>query len=238
MRTVALMWSRSTKRARPDRVDRDKTGRIVGSWRRTFVGRGAGRRPPRGTRRLRVGLAMGSARCILMQCQSASMDKMPDYHIRICNRDDAATVARHRVEMFREMGEVPTDDLARELLEKSTSALAATLADGTYKGWFAVNHDGKVIAGAGAHVKPQLPRISHDQTRVEVTPVPLVVNVYTEPEWRGQGVARALMRALMQWASTSGAERVVLHASDAGRPLYASLGFGPTNEMRWFPAES
>src|SRR3977135_4422041 len=107
---------------------------------------------------------------------------MTHYHIRTCNKDDAAIVARHRVEMFREMGEVPTDELARELLDKSTSALAAALADGTYLGWLALGGSGKVIAGAGAHIKPQLPRISHDQMRVEVTTVPLVVNVYTEPE--------------------------------------------------------
>jgi GNAT superfamily N-acetyltransferase len=162
---------------------------------------------------------------------------MAPYHIRPCNREDAATVARHRTEMFREMGEVPTDELARELLDKSTPVLAAALADGTYVGWFAIEHGGKVIAGAGAHIKPQLPRISHDQMRVEVTPVPLVVNVYTEPECRGQGVARALMRVLMEWARANGSDRVVLHASEAGRPLYTSLGFSPTNEMRWFPAK-
>jgi GNAT superfamily N-acetyltransferase len=160
---------------------------------------------------------------------------MIHYHIRSCTQDDAATVARHRVEMFRAMGEVPTDALARELLDKSTEALAAALADGTYVGWFAVGDQGQVVAGAGAHIKPQLPRISHDRKRVEDTPVPLVVNVYTEPECRGQGVARALMRVLMNWASALGSDRVVLHASDAGRPLYTSLGFHPTNEMRWFP---
>lgn len=160
---------------------------------------------------------------------------MTHYHIRSCTKDDAATVARHRVEMFREMGEVPTDELARELLDKSTSALAAALADGTYVGWLAVDDHDRVIAGAGAHIKPQLPRMSHDRSRVEVAPVPLVVNVYSERECRGQGVARALMRVLMKWAATLGSDRVVLHASDAGRPLYTSLGFHPTNEMRWFP---
>jgi GNAT superfamily N-acetyltransferase len=160
---------------------------------------------------------------------------MTHYHIRTCTLDDAAIVARHRVEMFREMGEVPTDALARELLDKSTAALAAALADGTYVGWLAVRDHGKVIAGAGVHIKPQLPRMSHDGARVEVAPVPLVVNVYTERDCRGQGIARALMRAAMKWASTVGSDRVVLHASDAGRPLYVSLGFNPTNEMRWFP---
>jgi GNAT superfamily N-acetyltransferase len=159
---------------------------------------------------------------------------MTPYRIRPCTVDDSATVARHRVEMFREMGEVPTEALAQELLRKSTSALTTNLANGTYVGWFAISDDNAVIAGAGAHVKPQLPRMSHDGTRVEIAPVPLVVNVFTEPAFRGRGIARALMRVLMEWASGIGVDRLVLHASDAGRPLYQSLGFEPTNEMRWF----
>jgi GNAT superfamily N-acetyltransferase len=163
---------------------------------------------------------------------------MTQYRIRPCNQDDAATIAHHRVEMFREMGEVPTEDLARELLEKSSTALAAALADKTYVGWFAVSPAADVVAGVGAHIKPQLPRMAHTRTRVEVAPVPLVVNVYTEPEWRGQGVARALMGVLMDWAVSVGADRIVLHASDAGRPLYTDLGFKQTNEMRWFPPET
>jgi len=159
---------------------------------------------------------------------------MTAYRIRRCTPDEAATIARHRVEMFREMGEVPTDELARELLKRSTSALASLLAEGSYLGWFAIDTGGSVIAGAGVHIKPQLPRPSHDSVRVEDAPVPLVVNVYTEPQWRGRGVARSLMRELMDWASQQGMDRVVLHASDAGRPLYEKLGFQPTNEMRWF----
>jgi GNAT superfamily N-acetyltransferase len=156
------------------------------------------------------------------------------YTIRRCTLDEAATIARHRVEMFRDMGDVPTEELARDLLEKSTSALEVLLAEGSYVGWFAIDTDGSVIAGAGVHIKPQLPRISYNHVRVEVAPVPLAVNVYTEPQWRGKGIARTLMRELMRWASEQGTDRVVLHASDAGRPLYESLGFQSSNEMRWF----
>jgi len=42
-----------------------------------------------------------------------------------------------------------------------------------------------------------------------------------------------LMHRLLGWAQAEGYDRVSLHASDAGRALYASLGFRPTNEMRW-----
>jgi GNAT superfamily N-acetyltransferase len=157
------------------------------------------------------------------------------YRIRDASVSDAGIIAHHRVEMFRDMGDVPTDALAAELLLTSVTALTALLGDGSYVGWLAIDASDRVIAGAGADVKPQLPRISHDGTRVVTAPLPLVVNVYTEPAWRGKGIARALMQKVMGWARAQGSDRVVLHASAAGRPLYQSLGFMPTNEMRWSP---
>jgi len=158
---------------------------------------------------------------------------MPKYTIRPTTISDACIIAEHRVAMFSDMGQVPTALLAEQLLVASITALSELLRDGRYVGWLAVDENDRVIAGAGAHIKPQLPRISHDGRRVSAGPVPLVVNVYTDPHWRRQGVARALMKELMDWALARGSDRVVLHASDDGRPLYASLGFIPTNEMRW-----
>jgi GNAT superfamily N-acetyltransferase len=158
---------------------------------------------------------------------------MPDYVIRRAGVDDAAVIAQHRVAMFRDMGQVPTDAMAKELLELSTPALTATLREGSYVGWLAVDAKGDIVAGAGVHIKPQLPRPSSDG--VAVTPVPLVVNVYTEPAWRRRGLARALMTTLMQWANAEGFDRVNLHASKDGHALYVALGFVPTNEMRWMP---
>jgi GNAT superfamily N-acetyltransferase len=160
---------------------------------------------------------------------------MTTYTIRPATPADAAIIAAHRVGMFRDMGEIPTEALATQLLAESTTALSTWLHDGSYVGWLAVADGGAVIAGAGVHIKPQLPRISYDGARVVTTPLPLAVNVYTEPEWRGQGIARALMKIMMDWAAEQGTDRLVLHASDAGRPLYLSLGFDPTNELRWFP---
>lgn len=160
---------------------------------------------------------------------------MEPFDIRSAVLADAPCIARHRVNMFSDMGQVPSQRLAAELLSASTAAIHAALGDGTYRGWLATGADGAVIGGAGVHVKPQLPRITSDGARVAADAVPLVVNVYTEPEWRRRGVARALMRAVMKWATENGHDRVVLHASDEGRKLYESLGFAATNEMRWDP---
>ena len=159
---------------------------------------------------------------------------MNDYAIRPVASHEAGIVARHRTAMFEDMGEVP-EHLAAPLQEASERALSPLLASGEYVGWFATDAAGEVIAGAGVHIKPQLPRISLSGDSVAESSAPLVVNVSTEPHWRGRGVARALMERLMRWAVEQDYERVVLHASDDGRPLYVSLGFKPTNEMRWGP---
>jgi GNAT superfamily N-acetyltransferase len=62
-------------------------------------------------------------------------------------------------------------------------------------------------------------------------PEAIVVNMYVDTDWRRRGVARALMSAILEWARATRVQRLVLHASAAGRPLYESLGFKPTNEM-------
>lgn len=152
--------------------------------------------------------------------------------IRRATVDDASIIARHRVAMFTDMGQVPSEALARELLHASVAALAALLREGTYLGWFALDDGGAVVAGAGVHIKPQLPRITHDG-RIATVPLPLAVNVYTEAGLRRRGIARALMQEVMAWAKNAGCDRLMLHASGAGRHLYESLGFLPTNEMRW-----
>ena len=157
---------------------------------------------------------------------------MTGYTIRRSTPGDAAVIAQHRVSMFRDMGEVPTPALATELLEASRTALAVLLREGSYVGWLAVGAHGEVLAGAGVHIKSTLPRVTH-QGLVAAGPLPLAVNVYTEPGSRRRGIARALMQAMMEWARVQGFDRLLLHASDGARPLYRSLGFAPTNEMRW-----
>ena len=155
--------------------------------------------------------------------------------IRRATSGDAAIIARHRVAMFADMGFVPTDTLASQLLDSASSSLGPELSTESYVGWLALDASNEVIAGAGIHFMPQMPRISDDRTRVVTECMPVVQNVYTEPAWRHRGVARALMAVVMEWAATHRLDRLVLQASDAGRPLYVSLGFTPTREMGWSP---
>jgi hypothetical protein len=40
------------------------------------------------------------------------------------------------------------------------------------------------------------------------------------------------MQTMIEWLAGQGIQRVALHATDVGRPLYKELGFVDSNEMR------
>jgi hypothetical protein len=40
------------------------------------------------------------------------------------------------------------------------------------------------------------------------------------------------MEAMIEWCRANGFSAVSLHASSAGRPLYETIGFQQTNEMK------
>lgn len=163
---------------------------------------------------------------------------MSQYTIRRAEPVDAEVIAHHRVCMFRDMGQLEVPETGQALYDVSLPAITSALRDGSYVAWLAVAENGEVVAGAGAHLYPTFPRITPDGTDVVTLPLPMVLNVYTEPAWRSRGIARALMQTLMTWATDHGFDRVALHASSDGRALYESLGFAPTNEMRWVPRRS
>jgi GNAT superfamily N-acetyltransferase len=156
------------------------------------------------------------------------------YRIRLATRHDADVLARHRAEMFKDMGELPAG-LYDPLLQAARAYFAAAIPDGRYVAWVAelAERPGEIIGGAGLQLRELLPRPHRSGARLLGGPQALILNVFTERGWRRQGVAARLMEELLRWARDHGIESIVLHASAEGRPLYERLGFVPTNEMRF-----
>jgi len=58
-----------------------------------------------------------------------------------------------------------------------------------------------------------------------------IFGVSVIPEMRGRGIDTTVTTTCVDWLKAVDAERILLHASRFGRPIYDSLGFAPTNEM-------
>lgn len=157
---------------------------------------------------------------------------LPAVVIRAASATDHRLLARHRVAMFREMGELQPS-VEPELLDASAAYFATALPAGEYAAWLARDSGGDVVGGAGVQRRSLLPRPTPGGAALLLGLEGVVLNVYVEPEWRRRGVARALMRTILDWAPAAGIVRLVLHPSAEGRALYESMGFVPTNELRF-----
>jgi GNAT superfamily N-acetyltransferase len=141
--------------------------------------------------------------------------------------------------MFRDMGSIPPSSEAA-LLDASTRYFESALAAGEYVGWVAYQREdsARVVAGAGLQLRVLLPRPEPKGPGLLLGREGLILNVYVEPVWRRRGLARRLMQEILIWAAGAGVARLVLHASTEGRPLYESLGFIASNEMRYAGASA
>ena len=158
------------------------------------------------------------------------------FHVRYATALDLPTIARHRAEMFRDMGTLPAQAYPA-LVEATMTYLERALPTGEYVGWLAVPvaHPDTVVGGAGLQLRRILPfpYQTASGSAIGFGRQGLVLNVFTEEAWRYQGVARLLMETVLEWARVQGLESVVLHASAEARGLYERLGFAATNELRF-----
>jgi len=156
----------------------------------------------------------------------------PDIRIRDANVQDADVIGYHRARMFQDMGQIP-DHLFEAFRSRSAERLREMLKSGEYVGWLvSLNNDAqKVIAGAGVQLRQVLPHPAAEHAFAEGRHG-LIINVFTEPDWRRQGIAEQLLTEIINWSKEQKLDRLVLHASEKGRRLYEQLGFVSTNEMR------
>jgi GNAT superfamily N-acetyltransferase len=153
--------------------------------------------------------------------------------LRYATVADVELLAEHRVAMFREMGAV-RPEVEQSLREASSAYFASAIPSGEYVGWIASpSDDAPPVAGAGVQFRSLLPRPTVDGDGLLLGREGLILNVYTVPDWRRQGIAQQLMETIIAWAGDVGIVRLVLAASPAGRSLYEQIGFVATREMSY-----
>jgi GNAT superfamily N-acetyltransferase len=159
------------------------------------------------------------------------------FGVRRATDADVKTVAQHRVLMFRDMGLVDPS-LEEELLTVAVVHIRAAMKSGEFVGWVAHPHGRaeEIVAGGGVQLRRLLPRPQEGGKRVLIGREAVILNVYVEREFRRRGLARRIMDEIIAWIAETDVVRLVLHASDEGRPLYEDMGFVPTTEMRYSKA--
>ena len=154
------------------------------------------------------------------------MSETQSVQIRAATPEDIEIIVTQRRAMFFDMGY--RDEQALDAMTGSFRPwLRRKMLAGEYLAWLAIAPDGSAAAGVGLWLMDWPAVIWSTEG-----PRGNILNVYTRPENRRQGVARLLVDTAVGWCRENRVRAVILHASAEGRGLYQSLGFKPTNEMR------
>ncbi len=131
---------------------------------------------------------------------------------------DLNSLVHLRADMLREEENYPEEFL--DLLVRNTKQYTETgMADGSYSAWLA-EEDGAIVAMGGTTYFTLPPNDWCPNGKTAY-----IGSVYTRPAYRKQGIATQLMSMLIIEAKEQKCQRILLNASDAGKPLYKKLGF-------------
>ena len=147
--------------------------------------------------------------------------------IRQATTDDIPEILRQRRAMYQDM-DYKDESAIDAMISSCKPYLAAALSNGSFHSWLASRNEDERVVGGGAVLISPWPSHPYDLECRRAT----ILNVYTYPEFRRQGIASSLMQTMIAWCKQQRFAGVWLHASNDGLRLYESLGFQPGNEMR------
>jgi GNAT superfamily N-acetyltransferase len=129
--------------------------------------------------------------------------------------EDIDTFIDMRINQLQEEGAKPTFDLKPQLLAYYTKHLQ----DNTFISWVATDN-GKIIATSGISFVEKPPYYSNPTGKIG-----LLSSMYTLVPYRRRGIAKELLRRVVNEAKSNGCGTVHITASDMGVLLYTNFGF-------------
>lgn len=129
--------------------------------------------------------------------------------------DDLDRFIAMRINQLREEGAKEDTDLRPALLDYYTRHMA----DGTFVSWLAVYGE-RIVGTSGMSFVEKPPYFGCPSGKMG-----LLSSMYTDPEYRRQGIARELLSRVVGEARRYGCGTVQITASDMGVLLYTDFGF-------------
>ncbi|QEE15617.1 GNAT family N-acetyltransferase [Promethearchaeum syntrophicum] len=144
--------------------------------------------------------------------------------IREVSLKDISDFLNLRRIMFESMED--SGELLEKSLVKAKNYFRKTIPTGEFKGWI-VDSPSQIGIASGGLVIDQHPPSSSNMSGKQG----YVMNLVVIEEYRRQGIGKMIMETIIKWLKTEHIEKVTLHASDMGLPLYQELGFKHGTEM-------
>lgn len=136
--------------------------------------------------------------------------------IRTVTYDDIVKIADFRMKF---LFEVSGNEMTSTFREETIEYLKRNINTNSVMCYLAIEED-KIISTVILCIYDVIPKELNDTGKVGY-----IFSVYTLKEYRGQGLAKNLMRRTIEVAKERGVKEIFLNAEEKAVPLYNSLGF-------------
>ena len=133
--------------------------------------------------------------------------------------EDIDELVRTRIIVLRAANKLSDDEYMSVVEEESYACYRRALETGEHIAYL-VYDNGKFIGAGGVSFYQVMPTY-HNSTGKKA----YIMNMYTAPEYRRQGIALYTLDLLVKDTKEQGVLQIALEATDMGRPLYARYGF-------------
>ena len=138
---------------------------------------------------------------------------------------DVAALARLRIDFLKEVQSPETHLIGEEGLDKILQDyFAEYLSNGDFVAYLALV-DNEIVSTSGLCFSKIIPGFTLLDGRVAY-----IMNIYTLPQWRKKGIGKQVFHHILEAAKTRNYKRVLLHATEDGRPVYEKFGFRATSD--------
>ena len=141
--------------------------------------------------------------------------------IRIASKDDIDRMMNIRLEMLKVVNDLPEDyEYPDEMINESRDYFLT----GDQMTVLALDGEETVGCASMSFIRV-MPTFDHPTGRRAH-----LMNVYTRDEYRRQGIAKKMVKLLIDESWREGVTEISLDATVSGRPLYESMGFTYSTE--------
>lgn len=138
--------------------------------------------------------------------------------------DDIEVLTKTRIEVLRSANKLSGVVDMKEVEKTSYEYYKTALRNGTHTAYLVF--DGEKFVGAGGVSYFQVLPTYHNPSGYKA----YIMNMYTNPEYRKNGIAIKTLGLLVEDARKRGVHAISLEATDMGKPLYEKFGFVKMND--------
>ena len=141
------------------------------------------------------------------------------YKYKKATIEDINELVRTRIIVLRAANKLTDDTDMTKVEQESYTYYKSALENGGHIAYLV--YDNEAFIGAGGVSFYQVMPTYHNPTGKKA----YIMNMYTAPEYRKQGIAIDTLDLLVKEAKKQGVTQITLEATEMGRPLYEKYGF-------------